>query len=131
MADFGITQFFFRAADYIDMVDELRALGCDTPVLAGIMPITNVASVARMSQLAGYPVPAEVVARFDGIEHDPRPCGGSVIAMASELCEELLSSGVPGPALLHAQPVAGDPRDLPAPGPGSRQSRRLRSAGRS
>jgi methylenetetrahydrofolate reductase (NADPH) len=49
-----------------------------------------------MSQLAGYPVPAEVVARFDGIEHDPDAVRRVGVEMASELCEELLSSGVPG-----------------------------------
>jgi methylenetetrahydrofolate reductase (NADPH) len=95
-ADFGITQFFFRAADYVDMVDELRSLGCDTPVVAGIMPITNLASVARMGEMAGDPVPAEVVARFDGIEHDPEAVRRVGVELASELCEELLGAGVPG-----------------------------------
>jgi len=95
-ADFGITQFFFRAADYLDMVDELRARGCDTPVLPGIMPITNLASVARMSELAGYPVPPEVVARFDGVEDDPEAVRRIGVEMAAELCEELLNAGVPG-----------------------------------
>jgi len=95
-ADFGITQFFFRASEYLDMVDELHALGCETPVLPGIMPITNLASVARMSQLAGYPVPPEVVARFDGVEDDPDAVRQVGVEMASELCEELLSAGVPG-----------------------------------
>ena len=38
-ADFGITQFFFGADDYFRMVDELAALGVDTPVLPGIMSL--------------------------------------------------------------------------------------------
>ena len=95
-ADFGITQFFFRAADYLDLVDELRALGCDTPVLPGIMPITNLASVARMGELAGHPVPPEVVARFDGIEDDPDAVRRMGVEVASELCDELLRAGAPG-----------------------------------
>ena len=41
MADFGITQFFFRAEDYFRMVEDLAALGVDTPVLPGIMAFVN------------------------------------------------------------------------------------------
>ena len=34
-ADFAITQFFFDAAHYFDLVESLRALGVDKPVIAG------------------------------------------------------------------------------------------------
>jgi methylenetetrahydrofolate reductase (NADPH) len=95
-ADFAITQFFFRIEEYRSLVAELRALGCDKTVLPGIMPITNMASVARMGQLAGYPVPPEVVARFDGIEDDPDAVRAEGVRIAAELCDALLTEGAPG-----------------------------------
>ena len=48
VADFAITQFFFEAQHYFTMVDELKALGVDKPIVPGIMPVTNNAQVKRM-----------------------------------------------------------------------------------
>jgi methylenetetrahydrofolate reductase (NADPH) len=95
-ADFAITQFFFRVEEYVRLRDELAALGCDKPVLPGIMPITNLSSVERMGELAGYPVPPEVVARFDGLQDDPDAVRREGVAVATELCEGLLAVGAPG-----------------------------------
>jgi len=96
LADFAITQFFFRADDYLRLVDELNALGATAPVIAGVMPITNLASVARMGAMAGHPVPAEVLARFEGLEDDPEAVRREGVAVAVELCQRLLAEGVPG-----------------------------------
>src|SRR4051812_15405031 len=50
-ADFGVTQFFFDADDYFRMIDELDALGCDKPILPGIMPVISVDGVKRMATM--------------------------------------------------------------------------------
>src|SRR6266498_2469434 len=52
-ADFAITQMFFRAEDYLRMRDRVAALGCDVPIIAGIMPITNVRGIQRSAELSG------------------------------------------------------------------------------
>ena len=70
-ADFGITQFFFGADDYFRMVDELAALGVDTPVLPGIMSFVNVEGLRRMSRLNGTAIPAELERRLDQVDGDP------------------------------------------------------------
>jgi methylenetetrahydrofolate reductase (NADPH) len=95
LADFGITQFFFRLDDYRRMMDELSALGADKPVIPGIMPITNVNSITRMAELSGAAVPEEVVARFEGVEDrdEMRRIG---VDIATELCQALLDEGAPG-----------------------------------
>src|SRR4051812_10615075 len=95
LADFGISQFFFRLDDYLRMVDELNAAGVDKPVIPGIMPITNVSSITRMAELSGAAVPPEVVARFDGVEDrdEMRRIG---VDIATELCQALLDKGAPG-----------------------------------
>ena len=60
MADFGITQFFFDVADYVRMVDELADLGCDTPVLPGVLPVVNPGSAKRFAAMNGAKFPDEL-----------------------------------------------------------------------
>jgi methylenetetrahydrofolate reductase (NADH) len=96
VADFAITQFFFRADDYVRLVDELAQRGVDKPVIPGIMPITNLSSVQRMAQLSGAAVPPEVVARVEAVADEPDRVRRVGVEMATELCRELLDRGAPG-----------------------------------
>ncbi len=96
LADFAITQFFFRLSDYLGLVDDLVERGVDKPVLPGIMPITNLSSVKRMAQLSGTDVPPEVVARVEAVADDPESVRKVGIEMATELCQALLDAGAPG-----------------------------------
>lgn len=94
-AEFAITEMFFRAEDYVDLLRRSRAAGVEIPILPGIMPITNVGQVARMAQFSGREVPAEVVARVCSHD-DPARVRAEGTAVAAELCEELLDRGAPG-----------------------------------
>ena len=96
VADFAITQFFFRARDYLSMVDELAARGIDKPVIPGIMPITNLSSVARMAKMSGAAVPPEVVSRLEDVANDADEVRRRGVEIATELCQELLDAGAPG-----------------------------------
>jgi len=96
LADFGITQFFLEAHHYLRMIDELAALGCDTPVLPGIMPVTNVASVARMAAMSGATFPTEFLDRLHAVDGDPEAVRRVGVEQATELCRTLLDEGVPG-----------------------------------
>src|SRR6266566_1762926 len=57
LADFAITQFFFKLEEYERLREELAARRVTKPILAGIMPITSLTSVQHMAQLSGYAVP--------------------------------------------------------------------------
>jgi methylenetetrahydrofolate reductase (NADPH) len=96
VADFAITQFFFSAADYVRMVEELRALGCEKPVLPGIMPVIGVAGVKRMAAMNGTALPAELVERLDAAEGDADAVTAIGVDVATDLVLELLDAGVPG-----------------------------------
>jgi methylenetetrahydrofolate reductase (NADPH) len=96
LADFGVTQFFFRADDYLRMVDDLAALGCTTPVIPGIMPVTNARQVQRFAELSGAAFPADLAARFDAVAEDPAGVRALGVEVATELCQRLLDDGVPG-----------------------------------
>lgn len=94
VADFGITQFFFDPAMYFRMVDELAGLGCRTPVLPGIMPMTNPTGIRRMTELAGATFPEELAAKVEAAEEPDR---SEIVAdAAAELCRDLLAGGAPG-----------------------------------
>jgi methylenetetrahydrofolate reductase (NADPH) len=97
IADFAISQFFFEAADFNGLVADLAARGVDKPVLPGIMPVTSLSSVPRMATM-GAAVPDWMVARLEAAD-----AGGGKeavrregVAIATELCEQLLEAGVPG-----------------------------------
>ena len=94
-ADFAVTEMFFRASDYFGLVERCAAHGVDFPIIPGIMPITNLRSVERMTELSGRDVPPEVLARFDG-GTDPAEVRRIGIEVATELCDELLAGGAPG-----------------------------------
>ena len=64
-AEYAITQLFFRASDYFDLVARVRGLDCDIPVIPGIMPILNFAQVARMAELSGAAMPDEVLEQIE------------------------------------------------------------------
>ncbi len=97
LADFAVTQFFFDIGDYLALVEQVAARGIDKPIVAGIMPITSLASIPRMAQM-GAAVPAELAAR---LEHAGRSGGDEGVRQAgteaaTELCEKLLAEGAPG-----------------------------------
>jgi methylenetetrahydrofolate reductase (NADPH) len=96
VADFGITQFFFRAADYVKMMDELADLGCDIPVLPGIMPVTNVAQIKRFAELSGAAFPSDLAERLHAVEDDSHEVRRIGVEVATTLCQELLDAGAPG-----------------------------------
>ena len=95
-AEWAVTQMFFRAEDYVGLVDRVRARGCDLPILPGIMPILNLRNIERQGELIGTSVPEEVVARIAAHEGDPVAMRAEGITMAAELCRELLEVGAPG-----------------------------------
>lgn len=96
VADFGVTQFFFRLDDYLRLVDDLAALGCDRPVIPGIMPVTNLSQVTRFAALSGAEFPADLASRLEAVAEKPAEVRRIGVEVASELCRDLLEAGAPG-----------------------------------
>ena len=95
-ADFAITQFFFDADHYFELVEALRAHGVDKPVIPGIMPVTSIASVKRMAELQGSEFPAWLLTKLEAAGDDPAAVRAVGIAEATSLCAALLEGGAPG-----------------------------------
>jgi methylenetetrahydrofolate reductase (NADPH) len=95
-ADFAITQFFFDAAHYFDLVEGLAAHGVDKPVLPGIMPATTIGSIKRMAELQGSEFPAWLAEKLHAVEDDPQAVHRVGVEEATKLCRALLEGGAPG-----------------------------------
>jgi methylenetetrahydrofolate reductase (NADPH) len=94
--DFLITQLFFDNALYFDFLDRARAAGIEVPIIPGILPITHVGQVERMSQMCGASIP-------EGLRRELRLREGGEeavldfgVAYATLQCAELLAGGAPG-----------------------------------
>ncbi len=94
-ADFLITQLFFDNQDYFRFVERARSGGITVPIVAGIMPITNVAQVKRFTQMCGAAIPQKLLTR---LERDDEPAAVRAIGVehATEQCRELIRGGAPG-----------------------------------
>jgi len=95
-AEYAITQLFFRASDYFALVERVRSLGSDLPIIPGIMPILNFAQVARMAELSGAALPPEVLDQIVPIQDDRDAVRAKGIELATQLCRDLLAGGAPG-----------------------------------
>jgi methylenetetrahydrofolate reductase (NADPH) len=99
-ADFAITQMFFRVEDYLRLRDRVAGRGCDVPIVAGVMPVTNARQIARIVQLSGQAFPEHLAARFAELDGDRPEDKAAVraygVEVATELCRTLLDEGVPG-----------------------------------
>ena len=95
-ATFATTQFFFAADKYQQLVAALAEKGSQLPIYPGILPVTNVKQLVRMSELGGTPIPADILAKFSAVENDADAVRELGIQVATQLCQELLAIGVPG-----------------------------------
>lgn len=94
LADFGISQFFFEAEVWFAFVDDMAGLGVTTPLIPGIMPVTNVKSVKRMAEMSGADFPKWLEDRLRAVEDDTAAMHRVGVEAATELCEQLRAGGV-------------------------------------
>jgi methylenetetrahydrofolate reductase (NADPH) len=94
--DFLITQLFFDNRQYWNFVERARACGIKVPIIPGIMPITNAASIERLTISCGSTLPFKLAAELDRRRSDPRAVTQLGVAHATSQCIDLLSGGAPG-----------------------------------
>ncbi len=89
-----ITQYFFDPATFLRFRDKARAAGVRTPIVPGIMPVTNFAQVKRFSAVCGAVVPDWLGRHFDGLDDDPATTRMVASAIVAEQCRQLIAAGV-------------------------------------
>ena len=95
-ASFATTQFFFDSSKWQNLVSKLEARGSKLPVIAGILPVTNVKQLQRMAELGGTPIPANIAKIFSDIADDADAVRKVGVELATKLCQELMELNVPG-----------------------------------
>jgi methylenetetrahydrofolate reductase (NADH) len=94
--DFLITQLFFDNAVYFRFLDRARAIGIETPIIPGIMPITHAGQVERMANMCGASIPDGLQRELQALGGDPEGVLAFGVAYATLQCAELLAAGAPG-----------------------------------
>jgi methylenetetrahydrofolate reductase (NADPH) len=94
--DFLITQLFFDNALYFDFVERARTAGVQAPIVPGILPITQIGQLERMTTMCGASIPEGLRRELRAREDQPEAVIDFGVAYATLQCAELLEAGVPG-----------------------------------
>jgi methylenetetrahydrofolate reductase (NADPH) len=96
-ADYICTQLFFDNRDFFDFRERCALAGISVPILAGIMPVTSLAGLRRMAELAGGTrFPARLLKALARAGDDAGAVRRVGIHYATEQCAHLLDQGVAG-----------------------------------
>ena len=95
-ASFFITQVFFDNNYFYRFVREARNIGITVPILAGIMPITSVKQIRKMSTMCGANVPVSLISMLEKYRDDDLAMQEIGIAYATNQIIDLLANDVDG-----------------------------------
>lgn len=92
-ADFAITQMFFDNRFFYDFMERAEKARIRIPVIAGIMPITDIVKVKQFCQMCGSTLPVSLVRRMEN-SGSPGEVERIGIDFATRQCEDLWRNGV-------------------------------------
>ena len=95
-ADIVITQLFYDNTDYFDFCDRCETAGIEVPIVPGILPVTNLAQIQRITSLCGSKLPDQFVQRLSKKEHDADWQFEVGVEFAAAQVKELIDQGAAG-----------------------------------
>ncbi|MBN2058715.1 MAG: methylenetetrahydrofolate reductase [NAD(P)H] [Candidatus Saganbacteria bacterium] len=95
-ADYIITQLFFDNRFFFDFIDRARRAGIEVPIIPGIMPITSLNQVKKMTEMCGATIPERLLDKLEQAGKDKEAVIGLGVDWAADQCQELLDAGVKG-----------------------------------
>ena len=95
-AAFIVTQLFFDNADFYRFRDQARAIGIKVPIIAGIMPVSNLAQIKRFISMCGAKIPQPLLLKLESLESEAEAVATAGVAYATQQCNDLLANGVDG-----------------------------------
>jgi methylenetetrahydrofolate reductase (NADPH) len=95
-ASFLITQLFYDNEFYFDFVARARDAGVTVPIIPGIMPVTSVRNIKRITELCKSEIPESFERQLDARQEDADAVHDLGIAYATLQCMDLLARGAPG-----------------------------------
>ena len=94
--DFVTTQMFFDNNILYNYLYRIREKGITVPVVAGIMPVTNISQIKRICSTSGTYLPARFKAIVDRFGDNPAAMKQAGIAYATEQIIDLIANHVNG-----------------------------------
>lgn len=94
-ADVVLTQLFYDNADFWRFRDRCEAQGIRVPIVPGILPVTNLAQIQRITALCKARMPGEFVERLSRHEA-PEWQFQTGVEYAIRQVDELVRGGIPG-----------------------------------
>lgn len=95
-ADIVVTQLFYDSEDYFRFRDQCTALGVRAPIVPGILPVTNLKQIQRITALCGAKLPAAFSEGLVDLEDDAAGQFKLGVDFATRQLEALLAGGIPG-----------------------------------
>jgi methylenetetrahydrofolate reductase (NADPH) len=95
-ASFLITQLFYDNELYFDFVGRARDAGVTVPIIPGVMPVTNLRNIRRITELCKSEIPEPFERQLEAREDDPQALQDLGVAYATLQCVDLLARGAPG-----------------------------------
>ena len=96
-ADYICTQLFFDNHDFFDFRERCDLAGIRVPIVAGILPVTNMAGLRRIAELAaGARIPARLLKALQRAGDDAEAVEEIGTQYAAAQCADLLHEGVAG-----------------------------------
>ena len=94
--DVVVTQLFYDNDDYFAFRDRCTAIGITTPIVPGIMPVTNYAQIRRIASLCKARLPEAFTSAFEAAGDDEEAQFEAGVEYAARQVEQLIAGGVPG-----------------------------------
>lgn len=94
-ADIIVTQLFYDNADFFRFRDACDRLSIDIPIVPGILPVTNLAQIQRITSMCKAKMPTTFAARL-GEKEDADWQFQVGVEYATKQVAELMERGVPG-----------------------------------
>ena len=91
-----VTQLFYDNDDFYRFRDSCEANGIDVPIVPGILPVTSVKQIKRISSLCGCKLPPDFLARLEAHENNPQGQFDVGVYHATHQVEDLVARGCPG-----------------------------------
>jgi len=94
-ADLVLTQLFYCNDDFFRFRERYEQIGIRVPLIPGVLPVTNLGQIQRITSMCGARLPDDLVSRLSGRE-DPAWQFQVGVEFAVKQVQGLIDRGIPG-----------------------------------
>ena len=95
-ADVVVTQLFYDNADFFSFRERYQQAGVNVPLVPGVLPVTNLSQIQRITAMCGAELPKTFVERLAEKEDDADWQFQVGVEFATEQVQQLIDAGIPG-----------------------------------